>query len=179
MGSFEGLVPRPIPDVPFWRFSVPNTAHGEGWAIAFLDNFGVFSVMSDYGDYAHRWSPPKGADFRKEFLTTTSDQILFKIAPRVFDAEATSKRIREHIEECQAAGNHEHDDELDELDFDDDEQGFIDWARNTTIEDVSDFRVQKFDQQAVAFIDQVLPRLREVIKADLEANPLPPKEPTP
>jgi len=42
--------------VQVWRYHLPNDRETrEGWAIAFLDSIGCFTVLSDYGDYGYRW----------------------------------------------------------------------------------------------------------------------------
>ena len=167
------------PVVTTWRYSLPNE-NGEGWAIAFLDSIGCFSVLSDYGDYGYRWpqngwSNPNERDFRQFFLGTDDHYVLRKIARSDhYDGRATCEGIKRHIIELRRDRHYEKDFARDEWDrlrrYDDVDcrEMFAMWYENTKIGDAAEFSVYSFSPQALAFQKLVLPRLRAAIRAQLE-----------
>lgn len=97
----RSLLKRSSPGLRTWRFSEPNR-NGEGWWVAFIDEAGCFSVLSDFGDFAHRWpSSPEslGEPNLVRFLARAgADYVLGKIARHDwFDAEASEKKVRAHL----------------------------------------------------------------------------------
>jgi len=95
-----------VPVAATWRYHLPNE-NGEGWAIAFLDSSGVFTSVSDYGDYGHRW-PQAGwgpEDFRAFFLQCDDSYILGKISRRdEYDGDRTVRAIKDRILELRPCG---------------------------------------------------------------------------
>lgn len=49
--------------VTVWRYYVPSHRH-QGWGIFLLTSDGMLAVVSDYGNYAFRWSAFGEGDFR-------------------------------------------------------------------------------------------------------------------
>lgn len=50
-----------------WRYDFPSV-NGEGWGTIILGSDGYFSVVSDYGNFAYRWSHHAHDDFRRFWL---------------------------------------------------------------------------------------------------------------
>lgn len=171
--------------VQTWRYHLPNS-RGEGWVIAFLDSIGCFSVLSDYGNYGHRW-PQAGwgpGDFRSFLVQCGDDYILRKLAPqRAYDGAETLINVKRAIIEarraCARRNRHnghavswsrerarEEWDRLDEFDIDYIEN-FVRWADATGLDEPWEYQCNGPDRDAVAFIEQVMPRLRKAIEADL------------
>lgn len=153
-----------------WRYHLPSVK-GEGWAIIFMDSLWCFSVLSDWGNYGHRW-PVNGAadesrDFRAFIVRADDDYILRKIAPRdEYDGDRTCRALQRHIlerrrerawtrerarSEWDLLYNHCHVDSREEFAF---------WHQDTTIEEPHEFAVYDSPRQTVAFIEHVMPRLR-------------------
>lgn len=183
------LVTKPVTT---WRYHLPNERPLEGWAIVFLDSIGCFACLSDYGDYGYRWpeagwSNPQERDFRQAFLSFDDGYILRKLARRdEYDGEATAKNIRRHICEMRREGaaysphsragawtKQRARDEWNLLKRHDDVSGrefFAFWYQDTTIQDCAELAVYDIPKQAVAFVERVMGRLREAIRADLRSE---------
>ena len=54
-----------------WRYNLPDV-NRSGWAIVVMCEDGYFSAVSDYGDYAYKWTKENG-DFR-EFIMQIADR---------------------------------------------------------------------------------------------------------
>lgn len=78
------------PCVWVYRLSAPN------WQQAVLTSDGMFSVVSDYGNYAYSWINWGRGDFRRFFAKLNGGYLLGKIAGGrdVYDQEATVKSVR-------------------------------------------------------------------------------------
>jgi len=161
-----------------WRYSVPSE-EGEGWAILFLDSAGCFAALSDWGDWAYRWNPRgyeegDARDFRHFILSCDDDYLLRKLAPtQEYDGESTFKNVKETIIGLRREGEWTKDEareEWDKLEYCEgmhSEFNFLDWSRDTKLEDTHEIAVFMYSQQAKMFLARCMPRLREAIKNDL------------
>jgi hypothetical protein len=162
-------------NVQTWRYHLPNVK-GEGWAIAFLDAIGCFTVLSDYGNYGHRW-PQAGwgpGDFRVFFLQTDDDYVMRKLARRdTYYGDRTLRAVKERILECRRTEFRSREwarqewDLLDRYDRLYSREDFAMWYTHTRIEDPSELAVYDVDSDVRGFIAHVLPRLREAIRSQL------------
>jgi hypothetical protein len=164
--------------VTTWRYHLASIK-GEGWIVAFLDSIGCFSVLSDFGDYGHRW-PQAGwgpGDFRKFFVQCDGDYILRKIARRdVYDGKETYEAIRRRI--CELRRNRHLSavfarkewEIVDRQDKVYSREDFAMWYERTGISDAYELAVYDFNPQAKTFIQLVLPRLQAAIRAEIEAE---------
>lgn len=162
-----------------WRYSLPSVK-GEGWAIIFLDSIGCFTALSDWGDVGYRW-PQQGwgdGDFRK-FLLSCDDYYLttkFGRGRKEYDPKRTLACVKEHIL------THRRDARLtkeearqewdllrtyDELDR---EFDFSQWYSATQLDDPGEFYCMRYVSDVTHFVAHVLPRLRDVLKAELAAE---------
>ena len=164
--------------VTTWRYHLPNE-NGEGWAIAFLDSIGCFSVLSDYGDYGYRWpesgwSNPQERDFRQFFLGTNDHYVLAKVARSdMYDGDATLASVKSSILNCRRYGSWSRDHARNEWNLLSEYSGlesredFAMWYQHTTIDCAYTKAVYTFHPQAIGFQEYILPRLRAVIRAQL------------
>ena len=160
--------------VTTWRYHLPSV-NCEGWAIAFLDSIGCFSVLSDYGDYGHRWPFAWGpGDFREGFLRFGDDYILRKIARQDhYDGELTLRSVKARICELRRHGSwnrakaRQEWDLLARCDHLYSREGFGRWYERTSMDDAGEESVYTHAPQAQGFVTHCLPRLREAIRAEL------------
>ena len=161
-----------------WRYEVKNDKHCQGWAILHLDEGGFFGVCSDFGDYAFLWSGHGTRDFREFVCTLTHDPdytanklCMGRSDREEYDAEATIKSIQEHIagEDGWSATHAKEETDLMEA-LRNNDITFDDWCRDTRIQEPWELHYTTVNRQALAFVKQVLPRLVEVIKKELESE---------
>lgn len=164
--------------VQHWRYSIPVEKEDgfSGWAVVFMDENGCFSVVSDYGDYGHHW-PRNGfapQDFRAFILQCDGDYIRRKIAPQLeYWGEGTLKEVRSTICRMRREGLltrdrarkewgllARHDNLYSEYDF-------VFWGQETTLGNISEISRRRPSAQVTAFIERTLPRLKELLRADL------------
>ena len=164
--------PKTFPDgAEFKRYNVP------GWAVVFLDTRGILSVVSDYGDYGYWFGSIGGdGDIRRFLCECDDDYLMRKIAPQdVYDGAATKAGILKHIREYRREKNYTKDFARQEWDlatggYADPESDFRTWYEETEIQDASEFWRGKREPQAVAFCERIMPRLREMLRAEMAAE---------
>jgi len=167
--------PQTFPDgAAFKRYDIPSRK-GEGWAVVFLDARGIITTVSDYGDYGYWFGSIGGDGDLRGFLCRCDDGYLMrKLAPKeVYDGAATEAGIRKHILEYRREGNYEKDFARREWDLiaeTDIEHDFRVWYEETEIGDAAEFCREKPDPRAVAFCEYVMPRLREMLRAEMAAE---------
>jgi len=148
-----------------------------GWFIAFIDAAGCVAILSDYGNYSHRWSRGREErDMRQFLLNCSPDYVADKFGYGVraeIDGEATREAIRSYIverrrEESIGAEIARQEWELAGGDLDSDVD-FSAWMRETSLEDAYEF-YRNHRPQLQSFMRQVWPRLRDCLTADLESE---------
>jgi hypothetical protein len=179
------LIPRqitvtdPVSGVTFWRYSLPpEDGHLGGWGIFILDSTGMFTAVTDYGNYAFRWTATGCSDFRCFFPGTHGDYLLGKVAQREYDGKATLANIRRYLNEAveseamteeRAAEEREL---LERLHLDELETAcdFREWLEDTSITDAYELAVEDYTAEARCFAERLFPRLVEAITAQLKAE---------
>ena len=167
----------PVSEVTTWRYAIPNTSEYEGWAILFLDSAGCFTTLSDYGNWAYRWNmigqdPATG--FRKFILRCDDSYLLGKIAPdREYDSEGSLLAVKDAILGLRREKQLDQEEARDEWEYLDacenlgNEYLFHRWHELTDIPEAWELHITRHPQQAAAFLQRCMPRLRELIKNDL------------
>lgn len=172
--------PPPSPSVnpgpKVWRYAIPNNKY-EGWAVLFIDEAGCFSILSDYGNWAYRWNArglPDGVTFRQFFLECEDEYLQRKLAPeKVYDRDSTYATIREEIIRLRRRKELTAAEAASEWELPDDYEGLYDewnaqqWCAATALSEPGEFICYKTDPQIVAFFEKSMPKLRELIRADL------------
>jgi hypothetical protein len=163
--------------VTLWRYSLPSVRH-EGWATIVLGSDGYFSTVSDYGNYAYRWTHHGYNDFRQFFLHVEPDYFVGKIAPeRRYSGERTHRRIAEEILRWRREGLLDRETARREyalLGRSGVQHGgvveFGEWMKESTLArhgDAYELGVYVRPTQAVAYAERILPRLRTILRAEL------------
>jgi hypothetical protein len=162
-------------DIKFWRYSIPPVDRIEGWGIFILDSTGMFAAVTDYGNYAYMWDHYGKRDFR-EFvagLAKSPYYILEKIAIKEYSGDKTIKRIKEDILDCRRDGSYSKEfarkewDLIKDIGDMDNVYGFKEWYDRTHIQDTAEFYGEDWKPCAKAFATKLMPRLAEVLKAEL------------
>lgn len=164
-------------DVTIHRYYLPSIK-GEGWAVVLIGSDGMFTALSDYGNYGYWWSHHGCKDVREFFLRATKDPDYFvrKLThghQDIYDGDATVKDIKKYILEVRrdrswtAEKARAEWELLDNYEIADSSEGFSRWYDNTRIDEAYEYRHTKPQPQAVAFVEKVMRRLEEVIRLDL------------
>lgn len=163
-----------------WRYSIPPL-NGQGWGIFILDSTGMFAAVTDYGNCAFKWTHHGCNDFR-EFIAKIqagrqNDYYIKKLFGHrdVFDGEETLKEIKRHILTYRYENQYTKEYARKEWDllgdyYDESEFGFGRWLEETNISDAYEFAVYDYSASAKAFGSELLPRLAEVIRKELEGD---------
>lgn len=91
-----------------WEYRFPSVNH-EGWALVILRADGFFAAVSDYGNFAFRWSATGCKDFREFFLNVQPDYICSKLGSQELDRDASFENVRKLIIEQRRANDLERD----------------------------------------------------------------------
>lgn len=164
----------------------PDETRG-GWGAAILTSDGLFAAATDYGNYCrfwHHYRPrAEGDEFRRMFCEFGREYLLSKLCKTEYDAEATVVELRKDVLELrrhkritkQQARNAWY--EIDEIESSGHEGEFVNFVQETDLPDAFEYcPVYGYPAEAVAFVDRFLARLKELIRADIEANPYVPQE---
>jgi hypothetical protein len=165
-----------------WRYYLPSTKD-QPWAEVLLASSGMFAAVSDYGNYAYPWRAHGERDFR-EFvagLAKDGNYAAGKFSRRSeYQGRETLAAVKRHICEGRRAGWCDADearemwDELSDFDIESHADEFSRWLRESdgasTIADAFEFAVYDYPADVKAFCRLVLPRLAEVLRAELEAE---------
>jgi hypothetical protein len=162
--------------IRMWRYYLPNVK-GMGWAEIVLCSTGFFGAVSDYGNYAYAWRSRGPEDIRRFLLDIGPDYMQGKIAPREdYDGARTARAVRKCILDERRHRRMTREEALREWwligqhsDLDRSEH-FALWCQETKIGDAYEFARHSPDQDAVAFCEKVLPRLKDAIRAELAAE---------
>jgi hypothetical protein len=160
------------------RYDLPTIDGLEGWGTIVLGADGFFAAVTDYGNYAYRWCHTGEPDFRRFVLKIGGDYLLGKISrDDEYDGEATAKGIRSLILERRREnlwGKEQAREEWDLVESCDVEHGgdfgFHAWYLETKIGDASEMRCDRYPNDASAFAEKTMPRLRELIRAEIAAE---------
>lgn len=159
-------------EVKVWRYVLSNDQQfGEGWGVVFIDETGIVTAVSDYGNYAQRFHY-SGKDFRDFLISCDSGYLIRKFAKRtILNRDATKKSIKETILRKryeESFSSNEARDEwnlVNECDFYFQEE-VSDWVNETTLEDPWEYLVYDYSASAKAFAHRLFPRLVELLKQD-------------
>lgn len=160
----------------FWRYYLPSIK-GEGYAVIFLDSAGVFSAVSDWGNYGYIWGN-HGCKSIKHFLVKCHkdwDYLAGKFNPnKIADYDKSIERIKEHIKTYLEDGTYSEDFAVREMDLinqtDPETYAFHEWYGATEISDAAEMIVYVINPQVEMFCKKVIPRLVEILKKELEAE---------
>lgn len=158
----------------FYRIpSDPKTR--EGYAFIFIETeLGLFSTISDWGNYGYIWNAP-GKEFREFLLDLKTDYLRSKLLQdqghqtQVFDAEATRKAILEAIDKS-AFSEVERQEEKEALDnrvpMEEDDYGA--WQTETRLSEPWSLGVWSHNLQCTAFCEKVfMTKFKELLRAEL------------
>lgn len=169
-------------EVKLYRYRVRCDRPGEGWAVVVLGSDGFFSTVSDWGNYAYWWSHHGEPDFRLFIHNLMRDPhyAATKLGgkhSRVYDGPETVKAIKQCIIERRMQEQltaEEAREEWERIDgnIEDDEAWFGIWWSETKLEDAHELRRTCTDRQLLAFCERVLPRLWDLVRAELVAEGL-------
>ncbi|SFH21672.1 hypothetical protein SAMN05660649_04288 [Desulfotomaculum arcticum] len=169
-------------DIKFWRYSLPPIDSIEGWGIFLLDSTGMFAAVTDYGNYAFKWTHHGCKDFREFFIDIKhgSDneyyiKKLFQGQEKEFDGENTIKSIKEHILYYRRDGSYSKEFAREEWDLIKEyEHNFISvidftrWHDETKIDEAHEFACYDYPSDIKAFGQKLLPRLADVLREELQ-----------
>jgi hypothetical protein len=163
--------------IKFWRYSIPPDKDGlDGWGIFLLDSTGFFSCVTDFGNYAFRWGTTGKNDFREFFLDESFDYHVRKLYftngnSFELDWTATVKNIKEWILRLRHEDSLTEDEASSEWDLINrlsDEDNENEWIENTTFTDAFEMLVYDLPISVRRLRDELMPRLRDAIKAELK-----------
>ncbi len=164
-----------------WHYVLPSIK-GEGWAEFFITSRGVFSAVSDWGNYGYVWTNTGHDDPRKFFLRTKGREDYFTskwglgLQP-VFEAALTKKNLQRVARTMEPADRQWLLNELKTARFDNQLEYHDLHARWEAERDIPNdvfWAAMVFipDRQLTAFVTKVLPRLAKVIERELGAPSL-------
>jgi hypothetical protein len=151
--------------------------NGMDWNLIILDQSGsncTLFISGDNGKYVARFYYEK--DFREFLLGIDKDYLLDRIAKQdIYDGDDTKDKIKRYILDARYDGGLNREEARKEWDLIEDydidhEIGFHYWLGDTTIdwEDATDLMQRRYSSGAVAFVERVLPRLKQLIAQGLE-----------
>jgi hypothetical protein len=162
------------------RYRLTLDERGFGWAIVVIGDDGYFSSVSDFGNYAYGWWHHGRESFRHFLIELTDDpgytyRKLRGALADPYDDERTLRAVKDFILEERRSGNWTKERARKEWDLVEyyglgTDHDFVRWADETTIDDAWEFGCTKPDAQLWAFCTRVMPKLAEVLRAELEAE---------
>lgn len=157
-----------------WCYHLSNDKPGEGWACIILAENGMFSAVSDWGNYAKLWTHTGCKDFREFFLSAERDWEYFahKLRPeKILNEEASFKTLKGEIlrqRRTKDLTKDQAENAWGALSYYDTWAAYLESSECTdAFEEAWDFSVYDLHQDVVAFCKRVLPRLAETLKAEL------------
>jgi hypothetical protein len=162
------------------RYSFKVDDRGWDSAHVVIGSDGYFSSVSAFGNYSHGWWHHGRGDFR-EFLIGLADDpgyVYRKLhsGNDRYDEDATLKAVKQYIVECRRDGSFTREqaraewDLLEEHERLENEIAFHDWQRATDIGDAWEFWHTAPEPNCWAFCTRVMPKLAEVLRAELETE---------
>lgn len=167
--------PKTFPDGTTHRRYDLRSERGGWLATVFLGAEGILSTVSDYGNYGYWWGSVQD-DFRAFLCRIDDGYLLGKVSPgEEVDEKASEAGVKACILRLRREKRIDADTARDEWDLlsyvrDGDEGGW--WAQTTLGEHADPMELWSWrsNQQAVAFCERVMPRLREMLRAELAAE---------
>jgi hypothetical protein len=171
-----------------WRYVLPALADGsDSWSIVFVDSTGAVAVLSDYGNWCYRWLTAHTGfrDFREFLVQVDWDYTARKLGSgrredlSVYDGDATFVAIRAYIVTARREGTLDAEEAQKEWRLADDSGlesnlvGFHEWYQQTSLPSPYEFAVYRMDHGLKHWATVSLPRLQELIRADLKGALLP------
>lgn len=161
-----------------WTYKINSEKFG-GWAVIFLTDTGVFSTVSDYGNYGYIWSNHGMKDVRQFFLRILKEPrewyyFAQKLNPnKVYNGDLTLQNILEHLENSNLSDSEiEHErmllSEYQDLNSEFDYQYWclesgtnLDWYNG-------EFASYQLDSSVKVFCQEVLPKFAKLLQKQLE-----------
>ena len=155
-----------------WRYDLPDEDSWGGWALLVLSADGFFAAVSDYGNYAFRWTQFGPQDFRRFIAQVNPDYVYSKLSHTkdVVDSAMTASRIRGEIESLTLSGHLSQDVRLEEIQLleEFEEQPSVEvWLSSTSLQEAWYLIETKPEPQCWAFCTRVLPRLQARLREEL------------
>ncbi|WP_144489422.1 hypothetical protein [Bacillus thuringiensis] len=161
-----------------YRYTVPSV-DGEGWGVFLFDHSGVFTAVTDFGNFAHWFSLGRNESIEKCLISRRPDQILCKIAKEdVVDIEGTITYIKKNLLYDRREGCLTEDDArtewklIEELQVDleeySNEIAFQYWYDQTKIQFDDGYFQYKYPGAAVRFSNETFVRFQEKLKMELK-----------
>lgn len=168
-------------DIKFWRYSLPTVDGWEGWGVFLLDSTGMFCCVSDYGNYAYKWTHHGKDDFRELFVkdhfgyhvdklfNETGQKKEFQVGETIDKIKSSilHSRFEEYIDEEEARKEW---DLVESIDWTFGEVAQWEWYQETSLYDADEYFVYDYPASVKALRDKLLPRLAVVIKQDLKGE---------
>lgn len=166
-------------DIKFWRYSIPSIDGIGGWGIFLLDSTGMFSCVTDYGNYAYKWTHHGMDDFREFFISDSFDYYVNKLyrcngGRLEFQPDETVKNIKQSIlrsryDDYMSGDTARNEwDLLDSVDWDMGEIACHEWLQQSDLCDAHELFIYDYPADAKALRDRLLPRFSELIRIELE-----------
>lgn len=163
----------------FWRYYLPNNENREGWADIVMRSDGWFGVVSDYGNYAYRWTHFGPGDFRDFVVGLENDYVCGKLGNQVFDSDKAIRGYKDRIwrRRLNKLIKDKEDVRLawDELETITCELDLHEWMERDGYrilgDDYMDVFTQDYPSDLRAFVQKVMPRLKEAIRKELTDTP--------
>lgn len=165
----------------FWVVATPHAPDGQFGSDAFqvLCGFLYIGIVSDFGNYAHRWVSWGDKDFRAFLLElgrTDKDYLHSKLGRATcFDHGTTAKTLRQWIVEGRRNESYNKSSARECWDVVKEFETYqyrAEWLYNhlnEEIEDVTEAFNYTYENELKNFVAQVWPRIQDAIRADLEA----------
>lgn len=166
--------PKTFPDGTNHRRYDVCTEKGYWLATAFIGADGVFSAVSDYGDYGHWWRSIGCDDIRQFLCGCDADYLVRKFAPETErDDEATVRAIKDCILKLRRSKSLTAEQAREEWDLVENFDSPDVWYHETNLHqvtDVAELGRSRYKPQAVSFCEKVMPRLCEMLRAEMAAE---------
>lgn len=143
------------------------------WADVLMNSDGMFAATSDYGDFVYRWAHYGHGDFRNAFLRMSVSSFLNKTrgGKQVVQLKETIAGIKKTIVEYRRSGEFTTEEAREELalikQVESEHELLHNWLSDTSICDAWEFVQRDFCVQDYAFAELILPRLDDMIRAEL------------
>lgn len=173
-----------------WEYRIPSIK-GEGWGIFLLSSSGMFSAVTDFGNYVYHFGHHGVDDFRKFFKKNHEHYLMNKLCKEVDDEEKTIQNIESRIESqfkklktklknnpkdvsSEDKERYEHElqtfealkEEWEEYGF---EYATINWFLNTRLDYEHEYIFKKkYQASDIRFFKELYPRFWQVLQDDLK-----------